>query len=379
MTKSIRDLLIEALEALPLLEGRFSNIKCVNYSGPSHEKKGLFSLVFSCHDQEQHRPAALKFFDPEYLADIYRLRCFEREPTVLTRMFGKKRCLQLMQEVKLFDLKVAVAGGYEITLHCNYFAIEWMNEDVEDYFLNQQSHAAHTKLLAFRRIVLATEALHRLGVFHRDLKPENLRAELVRNEQMIKAIDMGTAAMYDVQSLLSDYKGAVGDRRYSSPEACCGLAGDRRLARYSDYYALGCMLFELFNQDYFYIAQRRMSDFATVLAAIAIDLNMKDTAEEKYRAWLENVRRFKHAIVVPNIGEAGSSAPRCICAELNYILRKLVSLDMADRVDDLEWVRARVTSAIHVLKAHQLEKERIAERRRRRELRSTVNIKELRC
>jgi len=145
----------------------------------------------------------------------------------------------------------------------------------------------------------------------------------------------------------------------------CGLAGDRRLARYSDYYALGCMLFELFNKDFFVVAQRKTCRFMVVVSAIAIDVNVKTTDDEKHGAWLENIRRFKHAIVVPDIGGLGSSVPRCIRAELNYVLRKLVSLDMADRIDDLEWLRRHITSAIHVLRARQREQERIAARRRR--------------
>jgi hypothetical protein len=73
-------LLVDTLEALPLLEGRFANIRLVNrISG--QPKRGVLSLVFRAEDKVEGRFVALKFFDLDVAVafDKYRNNAFARE------------------------------------------------------------------------------------------------------------------------------------------------------------------------------------------------------------------------------------------------------------------------------------------------------------
>ncbi|MBN2562278.1 MAG: protein kinase family protein [Phycisphaerae bacterium] len=365
---SNRDILVEKLTAMPVLDRRFSQLECVNYDPASGEKRGTFSLVFKCIDNGTGRHAALKFFDPEHLGDVYRLHAFRREPDILKRLMGKHRCLQLVQGLQPVAIQIPVPAG-QFRVDCDYFAVEWIDADIEDYFQQQHAYDAATKLDVFRDIVLATEALHKWGVYHRDLKPDNFRAIEEEGHRLVIAVDMGTAARYDVDPSITPTIGPVGATWYSSPEAYCGLARIRSLARYTDIYALGCMLYELFNRDCFSYVQHKDPAFAPTLAALAIDQMNCRNDEEKVSTWCSSVTSLKRGVIVPTMTGSGSSCPLSIGNELDFILKILVGFDFRDRCDDLEKVRTRVESAIRVVKHRTWDCRRREERKRRRECR----------
>src|ERR1700685_1037236 len=92
-------LLIKTLEALPLLDGRFANLKVVNCNVATGEKRGCFSIVFRADDTIEGKPVALKFFDlnPSAISDVYRRTAFERESKILQTLQTRERCLQLVK------------------------------------------------------------------------------------------------------------------------------------------------------------------------------------------------------------------------------------------------------------------------------------------
>ena len=71
-------LLVSTLEGLPLLNGRYSNLKLKNVT--DRAKRGNFSLVFKAFDDLESSNVAIKFFDldPRKLVP-YRQLDFERE------------------------------------------------------------------------------------------------------------------------------------------------------------------------------------------------------------------------------------------------------------------------------------------------------------
>jgi serine/threonine protein kinase len=142
----------------------------------------------------------------------------------------------------------------------------------------------------------------------------------------------------------------VGHLCYSSPESRCGLAGHRKLAKFTDIYALGCILFELFNKELFFVEQRKDTNFEPVLAAIAIDVIQGGDLDQKVTAWCEGAKRFKRAITLPRIDGNGSSTPRSIASLLNGLLQSLVSFDYRDRIFDFELARRKIQSAIRMLR-----------------------------
>src|SRR5690606_39024208 len=96
--------LIETLEGLPLLDGRYQNIRCVNVDKSKGSKRGCFSLVFKAFDIIEEKHVALKFFDiaPENMTQDYRRAGFRRERELLALVKNQKRCLQLASSLQTF-------------------------------------------------------------------------------------------------------------------------------------------------------------------------------------------------------------------------------------------------------------------------------------
>ena len=355
-----RELLISHLHALDLLDNRYAQIKCINYDLQRALKgQGYFSLVFKAHDTILDKPVVLKFFDPTRTMETYRIDCFRREPDVLKVLRDKPRCLQLAEDLKVLAIPTATTTGHTINLQFEYFALDWIDEEIESHFNDQCNLDAEFKLRLFNDIVLGVQAIHRSDIFHRDLKPDNFRAHKEEIKRIVVAIDLGTAASYASKAILPSYGGSVGLPLYASHEARCGLAGVRQIAARTDYYALGCMLYELFNLDLFGAVQQRNNGFMAACAAMAMLLATKRDEAAKVETWESNVGRFRALVSVPTIAGPDHTAPLAIVSELDKLLLELVEFDYKNRISDLDWVRQRVWNMISVLKHQRLQNKRI--------------------
>lgn len=168
--------------------------------------------------------------------------------------------------------------------------------------------------------------------------------------------------------MLPDYGVPVGATEYSAPETFCGLSGNREVATASDVYALGCLLYELFNQELFVYASTRRPNFNTVLAAMSLDLLHKDQ-KDRVTVWCKNVQKLARAFSPVRIDGPGSSVPPSIAQLLNILLESLTEFDFSKRLMDLSRVRRYVGSAITILNNEANYQRRIAERERRRQKR----------
>jgi hypothetical protein len=132
-------LLIDTLEKATLFENRYERLKWVNIDSKNHGKRGCFSLVFKAFDRVDAREVALKFFDihPALMLDEYRRGAFRREHALLQSLIGKERYLQVASSFNKFDLNVN-AGGVELTIPCEYFAVEWLDVEIDEYFATQE-------------------------------------------------------------------------------------------------------------------------------------------------------------------------------------------------------------------------------------------------
>jgi len=373
--------LVNELESLPLLSGRFSKLKLVNYDSIADQKRGCFSLVFSAVDDMTGEQVALKFFDlhPALLIDKYRREAFEREQEILKTLINKNRCLQLVQQMEYYDLNINNGSGPPFTYRCSYFAVQWIKDDIDEYFLNSGVNAIE-KLRLFNETVLAVEALHRNQVFHRDLKVDNFRALKNSIERCVIAIDLGAAARFASGFIKSFYGESVGASGYAGPEAICGLAGNRELAKYTDIYALGCLLYELFNSTYFFCClEIDNPNIGLVLAAMTSHLTGATTDSEQKAAWRKALSIHGGGISPSVIDGAGSTAPAGIVPILNEVLAALTHFDYDRRPKDLESVRRKIWSAIRTLqnqKFYTAKLDQQREQRRRRE--EKLRLKELR-
>jgi serine/threonine protein kinase len=358
-------LLVDTLRALPLLDGRFTDIRLVNYNAASGEKRGCFSLVFSAIDTTSGRRVALKFYDldPNWVRDKYRRESFVRESEILQSLLNRDRCLQLVQAVSPYDLPVN-AGGVQVVLACQYFAVEWIDGEIDRYFSEQHAQDPVDKLHLFNEIVLAVEALHRSEIFHRDLKADNLRAIQDVLKRVVVAIDLGTAARFDSGYLRSSYTQPVGAPAYAAAEAMSGLAANRQLAPYTDVYALGCLLFELFNADYFFYAQRRINqNLDARLTAMAQSLTDRSSEEKEIQQWRVAISKFGAGVTPVTINGPGSSVPPGIAPILNEALAQMTHIDYLRRPKNLEFIRRKIWIAIRLLQ-HQREYQARLERAR---------------
>lgn len=359
--------LVDAIEALTSLDGRFENIKLVNYDSVSDAQRGCFSLVFRALDTTSGQLVALKFYDPAMVMDRYRRDCFQREFEILHSLRRAEGCLQLASGLNEYQLSVISAAGPTVTFPCQYFAVEWIADEIDHYFLRQESFDAVEKLKLFSAIVRAVHALHRQEVFHRDLKPDNLRQHTIHRDRLVVPIDMGAAAKADAPNIAMTYSRSVGAPGYAAPEARGGLAGDRLIARYTDYYALGCMLFELFNSDYYFMAHERLNPNAhMLLAALTSALDPRSDNEQRRKQWCGAMDRFNKAFVVVPIDGAGSNVPPGIAQLLSDLVRSLTHVDYRSRPKDIDWVQRRLSSCVKVLQNERLYRKRLQEAREER-------------
>jgi serine/threonine protein kinase len=346
----ITAMLIHALESLPKFEGRYENLKIVNVDPVSGVRQGVLSLVFRGFDTVDNTHVAIKFFDPARLGDSYRLLCFERESDLLEKLPSQDRLLRLLKPQSNYLWQLSLATGVVVPLRCPHFVLEWVPDSIDDFFLSRASIPVAEKLSLYSQIVLAVEALHNRGIFHRDLKPDNIRLTSRNGKRVAVVIDLGTAARVASPPYASAYMNEVGAPGYSPCEARCGLAGNRRLAPYTDYYALGCLLFELFNSDLFYAAQHTLNPGLDA-RYLAIQQDVRSTGDEakKLQHLHSGLDRFALGVAPVPIDGAGSTCDPAVASLLNDLLRRLTQMDYRHRAQSLTWVRERLQVAIVVL------------------------------
>lgn len=346
-----RDFLVKELTSIKLLNGRYENIRCVNWPPkPGEDKKGYFSLVFKAVDTTSGRNVAIKVLDPCHLGDTYRLDCFKREPLILKHLSGKKRCLQLIEEMNQQYIKVPMATGLSIDFPCGYFVAEWHDHDIEDYFLNKDSFEARLKLVVFRNVVSAVEAIHNSNIFHRDLKPDNMKADSQDvSDRVIVVIDFGTAAQYASGKLLKDYSNQVGHSAYSAPETFLGFAGERDIAKFTDIYALGCMLYELFNDSLFFQDLITTTSYQLVLTSLGYKMSACSTVEEKLKCYHSEIPNLSKMVVPPDIAGSTSTLPVSIANVIRHLFNGLVKFEYNHRVSNFAHIRSRIDIAIRIL------------------------------
>lgn len=360
--------LIDQVELTKELDFRFQDIQCMNIS--ASRRRGVLSLVFQAKDKISNKKVAIKFMDPERLGDKYRIDAFEREPEILEKIEHKKRCLGLVSGLNHFQWNLLIPGGtHSVNIPIQYFAVDWLEDDIDYVFHEQHILNPIEKLKMFRLILLAVEAIHSESVSHRDLKPDNLRATNNNGNQVVIVIDFGTSAVYDAPNLVSTYHQPVGAPAYSSPEAFAGFAGYRELGESADIYALGCLLYELFNKEIFGKARGQNPNFNQALVIMASEMARLSTWEEKLNAWKSKMPLIRNIVEPPPIDGPGNSVPPVLKFLLNKAYGQMVKFDFNDRTLSLEQIRKIIDSAINVLLNEKRQKqilERKKEMRRRR-------------
>ena len=364
--------LISQVEKSGTLAGRFNNVACINID-ENGKKKGCFSLVFSADDIAQGEKVILKFLSPEVMTDKYRVDSFSRESDILKRLHRKGRCLNFVHGPDTFKWQIPMDSA-SADFDVEYFAVEYLPIDVEPYFINQVAFSALDKLQLFWNTVLAVAAIHDGGVFHRDMKSDNFRAISVGGRQIVKIIDFGTAAHYLSPLVTSDLNypdnpngRSVGAPAFSAPEHIVGLASHREIGKSTDIYALGALLYQLFNLQLF-AKSRSTPDFDQVISYLHMCMTGSNRIEDRVNIWDRELPKFKHVLDPPALNSRGHNLPPAINSLLTDLHLKMTRFDYKDRLSDLQIVLKRVDSAIRILSNIALERKKIEARKRKREL-----------
>ena len=354
--------LINHLQNCRHLAGRFSDIVVVNRDPTTGGRKaihqGSLSVIFRAFDVTTQKMVALKFFDPDFLgfSARYRMDLFEREAKLLEKFVDRPRFLQLIEPLSEIEISATQVNGNTITVPCTYFVIEWLDGDITQYFLRQNEYDALVKLSLFRQIVMGVILLHHENVAHRDIKSDNLR-QTVRNNnrEMTIAIDFGTTIQLDSIPIgtSSDYSDAVGATMFAPIEARVGLAGIREAAIYSDIYALGCILHDLFNIEYFTVRLYSDPGFLNCYGACFAHIetiNLKNVSDKVLIKEFEYILKFtRNQVVLPGIDSADTSVPNVARDQLTRLLHKLTDVHYKNREHNLDVILRMVDSAIKSL------------------------------
>ena len=196
---------------------------------------------------------------------------------------------------------------------------------------------------------------------------------------MVVPIDLGTAVdlASDPIGEIRDYADPVGAWAFSPLEAHSGLASIRALAAYTDVYALGCLLHDLFNVDLYAARLVRDPGFNNCYMACRahMDAVRSRTAnpEDLVREWDDIIVRTKNQITLPSIDSAASTVPPAVRDQLNALLHRLTDADYRSREHRPDRIVRTIDAAVKALKNRfTIERRQAtrAERKRRREHRA---------
>ncbi|MEQ8275051.1 MAG: protein kinase [Deltaproteobacteria bacterium] len=234
--------------------------------------RGGMGVVYLAQQDEPRRLVALKVIRHAELATDEVKRRFEAEASVLAR-------LQHPGIAHVYDAGAVLLNGE----HVPYFAMELVEGDALDLFVERTQMARSEVLSLFARICDGVEAAHRQGIVHRDLKPANIIVASDPAGPKPKILDFGVARVLDGEDQVStmhtragDIIGTVG---YMSPEQLAGKSAE--VDARADVYALGVLLFRLLTGRMPYelqgkslpkVVQQVHEEDPTRLASISSDL-----------------------------------------------------------------------------------------------------------
>ncbi len=313
----------------------------------------------------------IKVIDPGQLGDEYRIAAFRREPSVLSRLANRNRCLKLIFGPSTFSWLIQDQAGNELPFALDYFVSDWIPEDVDKYFIDHDKYPALEKLQLFRSVALAIRAIHTEGVMHRDIKWDNLRGRFNGDQLEVVAIDFGTAVHVDDQVISegSIYPTTVGAEAFSAPEAYSGLRSCRSMGHLTDVYALGALLYQLFNPNFFYRAARNHRDYQSAMSMLKLRLGECKTDQERIIAWNKEMPAIRYAVEPPPIDARGSSIPRSVSDVISKLYKEMVSFDFHKRMQDLAGAVRYLDIAVRILENQKLEERKLERKRMERQQR----------
>jgi serine/threonine-protein kinase len=181
---------------------------------------GGMATVYLAHDEELHRPVAIKLLAEHLSGDADFRKRFLREARLAAR-------LSHPNVVSVYDAGEAEDGRPFIVM-----------EYVPGTTFAELGHVTPGK--AVELTIQACSGLahaHAAGLVHRDVKPQNL---LLREDGTVKVADFGIARAAEMTAL-TQVGTVLGTAAYLSPEQALG----EEVTAAADVYSLGAVLYEL--------------------------------------------------------------------------------------------------------------------------------------
>ncbi|MCR9243536.1 MAG: protein kinase [bacterium] len=197
---------------------------------------GGMGVVWLAEQRSLSRRVALKLVRPS-LATPELLRRLEREAAILGR-------LQHPGIASVYAVGRAPMGGDGLADEQHYFAMEYVQGEPLDTFVERHDVDTDGRLELLAKICDAVMHAHDKGVVHRDLKPDNI---LVTPDGVPKVLDFGIARATSSDVMTMTMQTAVGQVvgtvPYMSPEQVLG--DSQQIDARSDVYSLGALLYKL--------------------------------------------------------------------------------------------------------------------------------------
>ncbi len=192
---------------------------------------GGMGEVYKARDSRLSRVVALKVLPAVFAGDAERLRRFEHETHVLSRLNHPH--IVTVHEVGRID-------------STTYMAMEFVEGKTLQSLLASGRLSFKKLAEVAAQIAMGLAAAHQAGVIHRDVKPGNV---MVSKDGFVKIVDFGLAKSTPVElrsveptsSVATEPGRLVGTVAYMAPEQARGQVLDFR----SDQFSLGVVLYEM--------------------------------------------------------------------------------------------------------------------------------------
>jgi serine/threonine protein kinase len=332
-----REKLLKIIEEHGRIGERFCTIRRLGLEGG----RGAFSLLFEAEDEHhKNNKVALKFLHP-FEREPYRLECFDRECTVLSRLIGQRDIIQLVAPRSEFKYTFQ-PHGFEIPFP--YFALELAKTDLGT-LIETNAIDAHAALVYFRAMCRSVQRIHAQRIAHRDIKPPNF---LVLNDDAIKLSDFGTARLLDgsTPGILADYaQFPPGDLGYVAPEMLASLHDDDpNIALGADIFSLGSCLFEMYSGVPLGVQLFDRSFQADLMQAMGAVRR-----GERIRTYDQFVPNMAASHPLPSLAGFAPDMPRSIVYQVDDLYRSMAALDYRYRLKDFDHVFLKVNRALLTL------------------------------
>ena len=314
-----REALLQILEERSVIGGRFVNIRRVG----NPRGVGAFSALVAADDRVSMKRVAVKVCLPT--VDSYRNACFDREADLLNSLRGEPDIIQMIAEKAEFTEPLTTQGGSSLPFRFQYYALELACCDVGD-IIACGAWTAEESLLAFRAMCRSVQRIHSRGIAHRDLTPSNF---LIMSDGATKLSDFGTARRlnHHSASLLENYHGPPGDRRYCAPEMLACLHNEAPgISIRADIFSLGAILFELFsgtNLGLHLFGRQFWHDIAEVMLAVE--------PQQRHKIYDQIVASIANSRPLPSVASFGSSVPGCVRDRIDDLYQYLATIDYRRR------------------------------------------------